>query len=521
MASAFGSAKVPTSHWRLHAACEDAERVFPLKEPHSVSIGRDPDRDIALPQQKVSRLHAQVHWAPAARGERGHWRLRDCGSTWGTLLNGVRLSAQQEVKLAHGDVIEIKPWTLTVAAPSATTQADFGQTLMAGDDRDDFVPLGEVQDPSELAQSMLVRLLAASEAMATARDEQATAAAAVEALASATGYANVALLKANADPSAVEVLAQAGAISGSGGEVQISRSLLRRARHGIHVHRAAGGAASMAASIESLSISDAICVPVEAGPVFFGWIYLDQRRGASRTKPAPEAEVTGFAAAIARLAGLSLSNIARTRMQQRFDLEQQQMFGGTMRALISAIDAKDPYTRGHSDRVSAFGVLLAKALELDAGTIEQIRLCGLVHDIGKIGIPEEILRKPSKLDDSEFARIQRHPQIGASILQDIPQMRELICGVVEHHERWDGRGYPNKLAGEGISRLGRILCIADCFDAMTSARFYRPARQVQEVLEEIERCLGTHFDPTFGRAFLSIPVTELTPLISIAPPPPS
>jgi len=521
MGSALGSASSSTSRWRLHAVSEDSERIFPLQEPHSVSIGRDPDRDISLPQQKVSRLHAQVHWAAAKGRERGHWRLRDCGSTWGTLLNGVRLAAQQEVKLAHGDVIEIKPWTLTVAAPSVLKQADLGQTLMAGDDSDDFVPLGDVQGPSEFAQAMLVRLLAASEAMAIASDEQATAAAAVEALAAATGFANVALLKAGTEPSAVEVLAQTGAISGSRGEVQISRSLLRRARHGVYVHRAAGGVASMAASIESLSIQDAICVPVEAGSVFFGWIYLDHRLGAARTRPAPEAEAAGFAAAIARLAGLSLSNIARARMQQRFDLEQQQMFGGTMRALISAIDAKDPYTRGHSDRVSAFGVLLAKALKLDAGTTEQIRLCGLVHDIGKIGIPEEILRKPSKLDDTEFARIQRHPEIGASILQDIPQMRELICGVIEHHERWDGRGYPNKLAGEGISRLGRILCIADCFDAMTSARFYRPAREVQEVLSEIERCLGTHFDPNFGKAFLSIPVSELAPLISTAAPPPS
>ncbi len=517
----MGSTSGLTSGWRLHAVSAESERVFPLKEPHAVTIGRDPDRDISLPQAKVSRLHAEVRWAAAAGGEPGHWRLRDCGSTWGTLLNGVRLAAQQEVRLAHGDVIEIKPWVLTVAAPHMSQHSDVGQTLMAGDDRDDFVPLGEVQDPSALAQSMLVRLLAASEAMAVAVDEQATARAAVEALASATGYSNVALLKAGADPSEVEVLAQAGAISGSDGAVQVSRSLLRRARQGIHVHRSGGTAASMAASIESLSIQDAICVPVEAGPVFFGWIYLDHRRGARRTKPAPEAEVAGFAAAIARLAGLSLSNIARARMQQRFDLEQQQMFGGTMRALISAIDAKDPYTRGHSDRVSAFGVLLAQAMKLDAGTIEQVRLCGLVHDIGKIGIPEEILRKPSKLDDNEFARIQRHPQIGASILQDIPQMRDLMCGVVEHHERWDGRGYPNKLAGEGISKLGRILCIADCFDAMTSARFYRPAREVGEVLAEIERCLGTHFDPTFGRAFLSIPPGELTPLISTAPPPPS
>jgi HD-GYP domain-containing protein (c-di-GMP phosphodiesterase class II) len=143
----------------------------------------------------------------------------------------------------------------------------------------------------------------------------------------------------------------------------------------------------------------------------------------------------------------------------------------------------------------------------------------LLHDIGKIGVSEKILCKPTHLDPEEFAQIQEHPRLGHKILKDIPQVRDLLPGMLQHHERWDGSGYPDNLKGEQISQLGRILCIADCFDAMTSARFYRPARSISEVRAEIKRCLGTHFDPKLGEIFLSIPESELLPLISTAPQP--
>ena len=192
------------------------------------------------------------------------------------------------------------------------------------------------------------------------------------------------------------------------------------------------------------------------------------------------------------------------------------MVDGTMRALIEAIDAKDPYTRGHSDRVSKFAMLLARAAKLSEGEIKQAGDGGLLHDIGKIGVSEKILCKPTHLDPEEFAQIQEHPRLGHKILKNIPQVRDLLPGMLQHHERWDGSGYPDNLKGEQISQLGRILCIADCFDAMTSARFYRPARSISEVRAEIKRCLGTHFDPKLGEIFLSIPESELLPLISTA-----
>ena len=185
------------------------------------------------------------------------------------------------------------------------------------------------------------------------------------------------------------------------------------------------------------------------------------------------------------------------------------MFEGFMNSLILTIDAKDPYTRGHSERVAIYAKMLAEAANLGPEIIERASRCGKVHDIGKINVPGDVLRKPARLTDEEFAQITVHPEVSYKILHPIPQMRDVLPGVLEHHEKWDGSGYPHKLVGEEISVLGRILCIADCFDAMTSARAYRPAREIGEVLVEIQKCLGKHFDPELGKIFLSIPRAKL------------
>jgi HD-GYP domain-containing protein (c-di-GMP phosphodiesterase class II) len=129
-------------------------------------------------------------------------------------------------------------------------------------------------------------------------------------------------------------------------------------------------------------------------------------------------------------------------------------------------------------------------------------MSGLLHDVGKIGVPESVLRKPGKLTPEEFDQMKKHPEIGARILQDIRQVKQIIPGVLHHHERYDGKGYPMGLAGEDIPLMGRIICLADCFDAMTSNRTYRRALPVEVALAEIRRCAATHFDPTLAEAFL-------------------
>jgi HD-GYP domain-containing protein (c-di-GMP phosphodiesterase class II) len=205
-------------------------------------------------------------------------------------------------------------------------------------------------------------------------------------------------------------------------------------------------------------------------------------------------------------------------MEQRARMEKQLMFEGFTHSLILTIDAKDPYTRGHSERVAIYAKMLAEAANLGPEMMELAYRCGRVHDIGKINVPGDLLRKPSRLTAEEFAQITVHPEASYKILHPIPQMRDVLPGVLEHHEKWDGSGYPNKLVGEKISVLGRIIGIADCFDAMTSSRAYRPAREIGEVLVEIEKCLGKHFDPELGKVFLSIPVHKLLEHIVTASP---
>ena len=191
----------------------------------------------------------------------------------------------------------------------------------------------------------------------------------------------------------------------------------------------------------------------------------------------------------------------------------KELFIGSLKALTSSIDAKDKYTRGHSERVAFVSRWIAERLsereQLDEEQIHMVYLAGLLHDIGKIGVEEAVLRKKGKLTEEEFNRIKQHPSIGAGILHEIKQMRDIVPGVLSHHERVDGRGYPDGLIGEQIPLTGKIVGLADSFDAMTSKRTYRDAMTVEQALAEIEKGLGTQFDEKVGRVFLDSDVQQL------------
>ncbi|MGD9691801.1 MAG: HD-GYP domain-containing protein [Phycisphaerales bacterium] len=193
--------------------------------------------------------------------------------------------------------------------------------------------------------------------------------------------------------------------------------------------------------------------------------------------------------------------------------DQQATFIGTLRALTAAIDAKDRYTRGHSDRVAHLTRLLAQASGLDQATLERVHIAGLVHDVGKIGVPESVLRKPGKLTDEEFALIKLHPEIGHNILKDIPQLEDILPGVLYHHERWDGRGYPHNLKADAIPHVARLIALADAFDAMSSTRTYRPAMPRDRVLAEIEKGAGVQFDPELARIFLTLDFAQFDHMV--------
>ncbi|MBM4027448.1 MAG: HD domain-containing protein [Planctomycetes bacterium] len=195
----------------------------------------------------------------------------------------------------------------------------------------------------------------------------------------------------------------------------------------------------------------------------------------------------------------------------------KELFVGSLKALTNSIDAKDQYTRGHSERVALISRWIAERVAqrepLEEDQIHKIYLAGLLHDIGKIGIDENVLRKNGKLAPEERACISRHPSIGAGILRGIKQMRDIVPGVLCHHERVDGKGYPEGLRGDEIPLTGKIVGLADSFDAMTSRRTYRDAMSVGRALEEIRNGLGTQFDARIGAIFLESDIDRLWEMI--------
>ncbi len=176
----------------------------------------------------------------------------------------------------------------------------------------------------------------------------------------------------------------------------------------------------------------------------------------------------------------------------------------SIETLRYTVEAKDPYTKGHSDRVAQYSVLIGKKMGLSEEDQKTLLIGGLFHDIGKIGVPDTILRKPDRLTDEEYSEIKNHPSIGAHILAPATIFQDIIPIVKHHHEKYDGKGYPSQLKGEDIPLFARIAAIADTFDAMTSKRTYRDELSLETVIAEIERCKGTQFDPKIADVFLDI-----------------
>jgi HD-GYP domain-containing protein (c-di-GMP phosphodiesterase class II) len=194
--------------------------------------------------------------------------------------------------------------------------------------------------------------------------------------------------------------------------------------------------------------------------------------------------------------------IARYSFQAYIDLREN--FLDTIRSLTAALDAKDPYTRGHSDRVAGYVVEIARRLKMPEDQVEDLKYIALLHDAGKIGTSEQILHKPGRLNDDEFQKMQCHSAIGADIVRNVKMLAKGAEIIRHHHERWDGRGYPDGKKGDEIPVSSRIIAVADAFDAMISDRPYRAAMSPEAALQEITRCAGTQLDPRIVQAFVDI-----------------
>jgi HD-GYP domain-containing protein (c-di-GMP phosphodiesterase class II) len=198
--------------------------------------------------------------------------------------------------------------------------------------------------------------------------------------------------------------------------------------------------------------------------------------------------------ALAGQASLALENV---RLQE----DLRTAYFATLRALIIAIEAKDPYTRGHSDRVTIYAIQIGERMGIDGARRQRLMQAAILHDIGKIAVDQSILHKPGRLTAEEFEVIKRHPTVADQILKPIAHLAEVRRLLVQHHERLDGKGYPAGLRGEQICLEGRILCVADSYDAMTSDRPYRTAMSQADAIAERRRCVGTQFDGDVVEAF--------------------
>ena len=234
-----------------------------------------------------------------------------------------------------------------------------------------------------------------------------------------------------------------------------------------------------------------ICVPVQVKKKVVGVLEAVNRRNGADFDEEDLALFTSLADQVA----IALDN---ARLYQ----EQEEMFYQTAESLADAIEKRDPYTGGHTQRVTLYSLIIARYLPLRSIEKKWLKIAAVLHDIGKIGIEDQILKKPDQLSPEEYDVIKHHSDLGAEIIEHIRQLKEIIPGVKYHHEQVNGRGYPDGLKGEDIPMIAKIVSVSDTYDAMTTDRPYRSALTKEAAIKELKRCCGTQFDRQVVEAFL-------------------
>ena len=266
------------------------------------------------------------------------------------------------------------------------------------------------------------------------------------------------------------------------------------------------------ARLRRFDIRSLCAVQVCRGDKVYGWVVAvnrtPYRRDSLDEMPRGMSEVE-FGTVEAGLVEAAAKMLATHGHNVELLQDREDLVIGVIRAMGHAVDARDPYTRGHSERVGRYGRQLAEAIGLDNHDCDRIYLSGLLHDVGKIGIPDAVLGKTGRLTEDEFNIVQRHPEIGARIIQTLPQLSDLMPGILHHHESFDGAGYPHGLKGDAIPLMGRILAVADAYDAMTSDRPYRLGMPREKAVAILESRAGIQWDAELVRVFLTIPQSDL------------
>jgi HD-GYP domain-containing protein (c-di-GMP phosphodiesterase class II) len=491
---------------------KEVGRTVAVSSGQSIALGRLKGCDVVVDDEAASRRHCTITARETA------CVVADLQSANGTFVNERRIST---VELSKGDKIRIGSTVIELldseAQPSAaregmahsTTSLSIVETrsntlVQRAVDPTKLEFLSQVykrKDESHLlesAQKYLTTLHKVSEILSRASSVEALFDSILSAILEVSGGDRAAILMRNKETGDVDLVAVRTKDGKASGEVKLSRTVVNDVlEKGISAftddaladERYVGGE-----SIVRQRIRSVMCAPMRTTDEILGVLYVDSQMA----REFSEAELE-LLAAVGNQAGIALH-------RAKLMAEVERLFLDVMKAIASIIDAKDGYTHKHSERVAAFGVRLARHLGFDADSRAVVELSGLLHDVGKIGVPDAILNKPGKLTDAEFKEMRLHPIHGARILSNIQSQKvvSLLPGVKYHHERWDGKGYPEGLRGEEIPLLGRLLGVADFLDALTSDRSYRKGLPLEEALQMVKDLEGQAFDPVVVKAAVEL-----------------
>ncbi len=482
-------------------------RTYPLDDGASVTIGRAPDCTIVVEDQAASRRHCAIQ----VSGDLV--TVTDLHSANGTFVNERAVSS---ARLRSGDLLRVGTSVFECrVVPAAGT----GAFMVAGDDDalqsvvsrcidpGQLTWLGTVEAPShELAllrraQQHLATLHAVSEQLAEAREIAGLCRKILRAALDLTGADRGAVLvvPVGGSADAVDVVASEVRHDGVQMPFAVSRTIVKGViEQGLSTFAydaAADARYREGPSVILQGIRSVMCVPLRTSEQILGALYVDTLSGPGRFT---EADLE-LLAAVGNQAGVALHRVRLLGELERLLLD-------TIRAIAATVDAKDGYTHRHSERVAGMARRLAAQVGLSEADQESVEFAGLLHDLGKIAVPDSILNKPGRLSPEEFEVMKQHPVHGARILANIqsPAIATLIPGVRHHHERWDGTGYPDGLKGDAIPVSARLLGAADFLDALTSARSYRPARSLAATLQMLREASGRHFDPAVVEAVFAV-----------------
>ncbi|QJW95824.1 HD domain-containing phosphohydrolase [Frigoriglobus tundricola] len=474
--------------------------------------GRLGSLEIVLDDNSVSRRHAEVR-----HGTDG-WHVRDLESTNGTYVNGVRIGPGDQ-PLRPRDIVQFGKVAVIVELTDATPDGPpSNQHVIAATQssyEDGIRRLAYDRNHMPRAGEQMFALLRAGHHFVHMQSEDQLLDAVLNDAVSVLEAQRGAIVLAEGDGPDPKMRLRALAV-GQGeppGRFHYSKKLTARCFASgvslLYSTLTADDETKVTQSITDGAMASVMCVLLRTPRKRLGVLHLDRCFWQS---PFTEDDL--------HLADALAAHVSAAIESAQLLRRQKDQFLKTVSVLAQAVELRDDYTGNHTQRVTRYAILLGEKLELPDDQLELIKIGGPLHDIGKIGIDDAILRKPGRLTGEEYAIMQTHTTKGAEILSSVPEMEPIIPIVRSHHERWDGTGYPDRLRGEQIPLLARIVAVADAFDAMTSNRPYHENKKGKPpawAFEEVERQLGRQFDPTAGAAFIAIREEIIRAMVELLP----